>query len=231
MKQIKALILALALLAPQPAQAGWWETISNWFVDRKNAALCLVGIGAACAIAYRIYTAPRRSANELNMLGAREKLVVTTLDDLKKKIKLPENANRLQSLIRTETDTLLENLDASKYKIDSYLLKNAATIQEQAVNREVNRELNQLDPILRQAIGQIVIAPLDELSAKEIKEEPVPKPFMYIKTSLTPAEAIAKVEEIKQSFLTEMRKLKSPGSTPLKQEPAQTIPDKDKEEL
>ena len=118
MKQIKALILALALLAAQPAHAGWWDTFSNWFVEHKNAALCAVGIGAACAIAYRIYTAPRRSENELNMLGAREKLVVTALDDLKKKIKLPENANSLQSSIRTETDTLLENLDASKYKID-----------------------------------------------------------------------------------------------------------------
>jgi hypothetical protein len=54
MKQLKVLIIALALLAPQPAQAGWWETISNWFVERKNAALCAVGIGAACVLVYKI---------------------------------------------------------------------------------------------------------------------------------------------------------------------------------
>jgi hypothetical protein len=54
MKQIKALILALALLAPQPAHAAWYDNIWNWVVEQKNVALCLVGIAAACAVTYQL---------------------------------------------------------------------------------------------------------------------------------------------------------------------------------
>jgi hypothetical protein len=55
MKHTKKILLALAILIPQPAHAGWWETFSNWFVQNKRAALCAVGIGATCAVARTVY--------------------------------------------------------------------------------------------------------------------------------------------------------------------------------
>ncbi len=70
MKQIKTLFLALALLAPQPAHAGWWDDLLNWAVENKNAALCTLGLATACSIAYKYATRcnDRRTINNVEYL-------------------------------------------------------------------------------------------------------------------------------------------------------------------
>jgi hypothetical protein len=229
MKQLKVLIIALALLAPQPAQAGWWETISNWFVERKNAALCAVGIGAACAIVYRIYTAPRRSENELNMLGAREKLVVTALDDLKEEIKKADHPNHAIQTTRVQIQqSLSEDINSTR----TYLvIETAKTKVEQDKNQTINAQIAALDDTFNAMIEKIVLDPLEALSKEKIRKAAAVSENDVAFSQWTPDRAIAKVEQIKQSFLAEMRKLKSPSSTPLKPQSPRGKPDKDKDEL
>jgi len=124
MKQLKALILALALLAPQPAHAGWWETISTWFVERKNAALCLVGIGAACTVVYKLTRCNDiRNINRQNYLicpGVNLEKKMLTRADLKRANLKNANLQRanltraeLQEAILAGANLMNANLDGA----------------------------------------------------------------------------------------------------------------------
>jgi hypothetical protein len=201
MKQIKALILALALLAPQPAHAVWYQDAWGWIVEHKNAALCAVGIATACAVYRYVYQA-RRSENELNMLGAREALVVSALNELKKEIEkltvidkqdelkkeiekltVTDKQDELKKEIEKPTVTyeqafaeinkeLIPYLREDRQFLNKFLAEETAkTKEEQEKNQKINEQLEKLDKEFIAIMYRTVLKPLEDLSQKNFIPE------------------------------------------------------------
>ncbi len=153
MKHTKKILLALALLIPQPAHAGWWETFSNWFVQNKRAALCAVGIGAGatCAVArtvYQRYYTPEgilnRYFNEIEGKLNKENvgLSQTFWKNIEQDIK--------QSVYKESTENLKPEFEPFKKTIDELL-----TFINQSKNTSLTRTIPDQIPTMKAELAEI----------------------------------------------------------------------------